>query len=120
MNKLCKEDKKTINAFLTIPIPKYIREYNDGIFDLMDCYEVAFTFANDLLRGKRIDPNSSPWGDGKSVIFDDKFLELLLNITKDNLSCDIYNYCQLFLKVLDIFKLFISSTGSTGDSTGRG
>ena len=46
MKLLHKEDTKIIREFLKIPIPKYIREYNNELFDLMDCYEVALTFAN--------------------------------------------------------------------------
>lgn len=31
------------------PIPKYVYEHEAGRFDLMDCYEAAFAFANGLL-----------------------------------------------------------------------
>ena len=82
MSLLCKEESKIIRAFLEIPIPEYIREYSDGGIDLMDCYEVGFMFANDLLRDIKINPNISPWGDGKSVIFDSRYTELLLAIER--------------------------------------
>ncbi len=104
MRILSREEIKTIRSFLNIPIPEYIREYSDREIDLMDCYEVGFTFANDLLRNKKIDPSLSPWGDGKSVIFDPYYSELLLNIQKCNLGEDVNNYCQVFLDVLDVFK----------------
>ena len=104
MKLLSKEEVKMVRAFLEIPIPEYIREYRDEQIDLMDCYEVGFTFANDLLRGRKINPHASPWGDGKSVIFDPCYVKLLLNIQNSNLGVGVNNYCRIFLKVLDIFK----------------
>ena len=104
MKILSSEEIRLIRVFLEIPIPKYIREYSDRQFDLMDCYEVGFVFANNLLKNKKINPNLSPWGDGKSVIFDPCYSELLLNILKDNLSKDINNYCRIYLDVLAVFK----------------
>ncbi len=104
MKLLSREEIKTVRAFLEIPIPEYISEYRDGQVDLMDCYEVGFTFANDLLRGRKINPYASPWGDGKSVIFDPCYAKLLSDIQNFNLGVEINNYCRIFLKVLDIFK----------------
>lgn len=104
MNLLSKEETNTVKEFLEIPIPEYIFAYSDGQIDLLDCYEVAFTFANDLLRGRKINPTASPWGDGKSVIFDSLYAELLSNILNSDLSANINNYCNLSLKVLDVFK----------------
>ncbi len=104
MKLLCGEEVKTIKSFLNVPIPKYVFEYDDGQFDLMDCYEVAFAFANDLLRGKKVNPNASPWGDGRSVIFDPSYAKLLSDIKKSNLGADISNYCEIFLKVLNVFE----------------
>ena len=104
MKLLSREEIKTVRAFLEMPIPKYIFEYQGGQIDLMDCYEIAFTFANDLLRGNKINPNTSPWGDGQSVIFNPCYAKLLSDIQKSNLGADINNYCYVFLKVLDVFK----------------
>ncbi len=106
MKLLHKEDTKIIREFLKIPIPKYIREYNNELFDLMDCYEVAFTFANDILRGRKINPHTSPWGNGRSVIFDPCYTALLLDIKRSNPGTDIENYCRVFLDVLNIFRLY--------------
>lgn len=55
MKKLSCEEKKLIYAFLKFHLPEYIREYSDEKFDLMDCYEIGFVFANDLLCNKKID-----------------------------------------------------------------
>lgn len=104
MKLLSKEEKSIVKEFLEVPIPEYILAYSDGKTDLLDCYEVAFTFANGLLRGRKINPNASPWGDGQSVIFDPYYAGLLSNIRNSNLSASISNYCNLSLKVLDIFK----------------
>lgn len=104
MKLLTREEIKTVRAFLETPIPEYILEYRDGQIDLMDCYEIAFTFANDLLRGGKINPNTSPWGDGQSVIFDPYYAKLLSDIQSSNLGTDINNYCYIFLKVLDVFE----------------
>ena len=109
MKRLSKEEASTVKEFLKVPIPAYILAYSDGQFDLLDCYEVAFTFAIDLLRGRKVDPNASPWGDGQSVIFDPGYARLLLNIRNANLSADINNYCDLFLKVLALFKAHLVS-----------
>lgn len=106
MKLLHKEETKIVKNFLEIPIPKYIYECQIGSFNLMDCYEIAFTFANDLLRGKKINPNTSPWGDGKSVIFDPFYTELLLDIQRSNPGTNIENYCRAFLDVLDVFRLY--------------
>ena len=46
----------------------------------MDCYEAAFAFANGLLRGKKINPNASPWGDGQRVIFDPDYTKLMTDM----------------------------------------
>ncbi len=104
MKLLSKEETSTIKEFLEVHIPEYIFEYSDGQIDLLDCYEVAFTFANELLRGRKVNPNASPWGDGQSVIFDPYYARLLSNIRNSNLSVNINKYCNLSLKVLDIFK----------------
>lgn len=104
MKLLSREEIKTVKAFLKMPIPKYILEYEDGQIDLMDCYEIAFTFANDLLRGRAINPNTSPWGDGQSVIFSLRYAKLLSDIQNANLGSDINDYCSMFLKVLDVFR----------------
>lgn len=104
MKLLSKEETSIVKAFLKVPIPEYVLAYADGQIDLLDCYEVAFNFANELLRGRKINPNASPWGDGRSVIFEPYYAMLLLNIRNSNLSANISNYCDLFLKVLDVFK----------------
>lgn len=104
MKILSNDETKLIRDFLKISIPGYIYEYNDKQFDLMDCYEIGFVFANNLLNNKKINPALSPWGDGKSIIFDSCYSKLLLNILKDNLSENINNYCRIYLEVLDIFK----------------
>ena len=104
MKLLSKEETSTVNKFLEVAIPEYILAYSDGQIDLLDCYEVAFTFANELLRGGKVNPNASPWGDGQSVIFDPNYAKLLSNIRNSNLNVNINKYCDLSLKVLDIFK----------------
>ncbi len=104
MKLLSKEETSTIKEFLKVPIPEYVFSYSDGQIDLFDCYEVAFNFANGLLRGRKINPNASPWGDSRSVIFEPYYAMLLLNIRNSDLSANISNYCDLFLKVLDVFK----------------
>lgn len=103
MSLLNSKERRIILDFLSIPIPDYIINYSNIKYDLMDCYEVGFVFANDLLRNKKINPFLSPWGDGKSVIFEPSYTQLLLDIIADNLSQDINNYCQSYLKVLDVF-----------------
>ncbi len=104
MKRLTGEEIELLRTFLEMPIPEYIFKYQDEQIDLVDCYEVAFNFANDLLRGGRIDPNTSPWGDGQSVIFDPCYTKLLSDIRCSNLGTDINNYCCVFLKVLDLFR----------------
>ena len=104
MKLLSKEETSTVKEFLKVPIPEYILSYSNEQIDLLDCYEVTFTFANELLRGRKVDPNASPWGDGQSVIFDPCYARVLLNIRNSNLSADINNYCNLSLKVLNVFR----------------
>lgn len=104
MKKLSCEEKKLIYAFLKFHLPEYIREYIDEKFDLMDCYEIGFVFANDLLCNKKIDPFLSPWGDGKSVIFDPDYSKLLTNIGSKNQDEDVRNYCRIYLDLLKVFK----------------
>ena len=58
MKLLSKEEISTIKEFLKASIPEYILTYSDGQIDLLDCYEVTFTFANELLRGRKINPNA--------------------------------------------------------------
>ncbi|GEM_PF-939658 len=104
MKLLSREERKTIRAFLKAPIPKYVYEHEAGRFDLMDCYEVAFAFSNGLLRGKKINPNASPWGDGQSIIFDPDYTKLLTDMQNSNLGTDVNGYCDKFLKTLDVLK----------------
>lgn len=106
MKLLSREETKTVRSFVQVYIPDYIRDYRDAQFDLMDCYEIGFTFAKDLLRGRMIDPGVSPWGDGNSVIFDPNYEKLLLDIQNANLGTDINNYCRSFLEVLGVFKSY--------------
>ena len=48
MKELNDIERKKIRALIEIPIPEYVKEYNDDKVDLMDCYEVGFVFAHDL------------------------------------------------------------------------
>lgn len=108
MKFLDKDEIKTLRYFLKMPIPAYVYAYESTKFNLMDCYEVAFTYANALLRRQKINPRTSPWGDGESVIFDSDYTELLLNIQRSDLEPDMKNYCGVFLKILDIFKAHLA------------
>ena len=89
MKLLCKDEIKTLRLFMRMPIPEYIYKYDSAEFDLMDCYEVAFTYAIGLLHGEKVNPQTSPWGNGKSVIFAPDYTELLLNIQSSALDLDI-------------------------------
>lgn len=104
MKLLSREERKTIRAFLKAPIPRYVYEHEAGRFDLMDCYEAAFAFANGLLRREKINPNASPWGDGQSVIFDPDYTKLLTDMQNSNLGTAVNNYCDKFLKLLDVLR----------------
>ena len=104
MNKLNKSDKEIVKKFLLTPIPQYVFDYYNESFDLLDCYEIAFTYANELLRRGKIKPEHSPWGDGNSVIFDERYSQLLIEIRNNNLSEEINLYCELFLSTINIFK----------------
>lgn len=119
MSNLNINEQKIIKDFLAIPIPQYVFDYSDEKFDLLDSYEIAFTFANDLLRGNSINPSKSPWGDGKSVIFDVEYIQLLTNIKNEKLSEDISTYCNLFLSVLNVFKSHLEPSQQS-DQSGDG
>lgn len=106
MNKINKIEKMIIKKFLSTPIPQYIFDYSDESFDLLDCYEIAFTYANEILRHGKIKPDHSPWGDGNSVIFDERYSHLLVEIRNNNLSKEINLYCELFLSIIGIFKAY--------------
>ncbi len=101
---LNKNEINIIKKFLKVFIPDYIKCFNISGFDLMDCYEVGFVFANDLLRNKIISPDYSPWGDGNSVIFDSNYSKLLIDILNQNINDEVNNYCRVYLELLDIFK----------------
>ena len=100
MRELNNIERQMIRAFINAPIPDYIREYSDENFDLMECCEVGFAFAHDLLHNQKIDPRFSPWGNGHSVIFDSRYAEVLQSLLKANLSLEMNTYCQTNLKVL--------------------
>lgn len=104
MERISNEEAKILREFLRIPIPAYIRTYERGEFDFLDCYEIGFTFANDLLRGKTINPDASPWGDGKSVIFSRDYEKVLLDIQNADLNKSVSDYCACFLKALNVLK----------------
>jgi len=105
MNKLNKNEKMIVKRFLLTPIPQYIYDYSDESFDLLDCYEIAFTYANEILRRGGIKPDYSPWGDGSSVIFDERYSKLLMEIRNNNLSEEISMYCELFLSIIEVFQM---------------
>ena len=105
MNKLNKTEKMIIKKFILTPIPQYVFNYCDESFDLLDCYEIAFTYANAILRRGKIKQEHSPWGDGNSVIFDERYSQLLIEIRNSNLSDEINEYCQLFLSIIKIFQV---------------
>ena len=104
MNKLNKTEKMIVKRFLLTPIPQYIYDYSDESFDLLDCYEIAFTYANKILRRGKIKPDNSPWGDGNSVIFDERYSQLLMEIKDTSLSEEISVYCELFLSIIEVFQ----------------
>lgn len=104
MKRLSKEEAKILREFLRIPIPAYIRTYERGEVDLLECYEIGFTFANDVLRGNKINPHASPWGDGKSVIFSRDYEKVLLDIQNTDLDKSVRDYCTCFLNALNVLK----------------
>lgn len=104
MKELINIERKKINDLLGVPIPEYVREFQNNEIDLMDCYEISFVFAHDLLRNKKIDPQLSPWGDGHSVIFEPYYSKLLQDILSQNLSEEINHYCQVSLDAIEVFK----------------
>lgn len=104
MKRLSNEEAKILRKFLRIPIPAYIRTYERGEFNLLDCYEIGFTFANDVLRGNKINPHASPWGDGKSVIFSRDYEKVLLDIQNTDLDKSVRDYCTCFLNALNVLK----------------
>jgi hypothetical protein len=104
MRELNNIEHKRIRALIDIFIPDYIKEYSDEKIDLIDCYEIGFTFANDLLENQKIDPRFSPWGDGSSVIFDSYYTDVLQNLLKANLNKEMNDYCQTYLNALEVFR----------------
>lgn len=108
MVKLSKHEKRTIRSFINIPIPNYVYESEGLQYDLMECYEIGFMFAHGLLNGIKINPAESPWGGGKSVIFERGYIELLLSIKKLSLNGKMCEYCDTYLQILDIFRLHLS------------
>lgn len=104
MKELSKLERKILKTFIKIEIPEYIKNYSDIKIDMLECFEIGFTFANALLRNQKINLNLSPWGDGKSVIFEPYYTEFLEKLISKNLNEEINNYCKLYLKVLEIFK----------------
>lgn len=104
MRKLTDAERKIIRALIDVPIPNYIKESDDERIDLMECYEIGFMFAHDLLKNHKIDPRFSPWEDGNSVIFESNYTEMLQNLLKANLSKEINEYCQTYLNALEVFK----------------
>lgn len=104
MKELSEIERTKVNALINVPIPNYIKECDDERFDLMECYEIGFMFAHDLLKNHKIDPRYSPWGDGKSVIFDGDYTETLHSLLRANLSKEMNDYCQIYLNALDVFR----------------
>lgn len=105
MKELNKIERNKVRALIDITVPDYIKECDeDEKINLMECYEIGFMFAHDLLRNHKIDPRFSPWGDGKSVIFDNDYTETLQNLLKANLSKEMNDYCKIYLNALEVFK----------------
>lgn len=104
MEKITSDERALLNSFLDLPIPEFIKEFSGGGFDLMDCYEIGFMYAKELLRGKKINPALSPWGDGKSLIFEPEYSMLLMDVLRYSQSKDVYNYCQIYLALLKVLK----------------
>ena len=105
MRELNKTERKIVRALIDVSIPEYIHECDtDEKIDLLDCYEIGFMFAHDLLRNHKIDPRFSPWGDGNSVIFETSYTDMLQNLLKSNISTEMNDYCQTYLNTLEVFK----------------
>lgn len=105
MKELNRFEHKIIRALIEIPIPNYIQECDDDEkIDLMECYEIGFMFAHDLLDNHKIDPRFSPWGDGESIIFKPHYTELLHSLLKANISKEMNEYCQTYLSALEVFR----------------
>lgn len=101
---LNKNEKSIVKAFLRIHMSDKIRKYESERYDFDECYEIGFMFSHILLRGGKIDPDVSPWGDGKSVIFDPDFEKLLLGIKTDSTDPEVNDFCSVFLELLSVFK----------------
>lgn len=110
MRELNNNERKIIRALIDVSIPDYIHKSDDDEkVDLLECYEIGFMFAHDLLSNHKIDPRFSPWGNGSSVIFENYYTETLQKLLTANLSNEINDYCQTFLSALEVFKAhFIS------------
>ncbi len=105
MKELNKIEREKVRALIHVHIPDYVKESdNNEKIDLMECYEIGFSFAHGLLHNHKIDPRVSPWGGGNSVIFECYYTEVLQNLLKSNLNKEINDYCKTYLNALEVFR----------------
>jgi len=91
-----------LKTFLNISVPSYIK-FNNNNIDLMMYYEELFNYVGGILEGKKVDLDLNSYGTGKSIVFNEEYRNILLEISKDN-DLDLKIFCYLNLTVLYILE----------------
>ena len=108
-----------IHSFLRMRIPSFVYSRIDGNYDSMECYEIAFTFVHDLLRGGEIDSSQSPWGGDSSVIFEPGYYKALESYLESCSDDDEREYCIRSIEVLAVLRAHsMREEGETSDGNG--
>lgn len=99
-NKLNKQDEYILKAFLGNKIPDIIKEETVNGFDLMEYYEELFNYSDSILRGIYVNFNLNSIGTKKAFIFDQRYKNILINLSNKNHDLDLTIHCYLTLATL--------------------
>ena len=102
---IIKQDKQILETFLKNKVPDFIKfNENNEYYDHMVCYEELFGYSHSLLDGHKIDVTVNSFGNGKSIVFDKEYKNILIQLANTTNDLDLQIHCYLSLAVLVILQ----------------
>lgn len=106
MKKVLKKDRHVLEIFIENSIPSYIKEQSIFDLDLMECYEELFNYSQNLLSGNKNNLCINSFGTGKSFIFNQKYMDILVYLSNINDDIDLKIHCYLSLAALLVLQKY--------------
>jgi len=103
---MTKDEIADVEKYLSLSLTDYLIEYEYGSVDIFESNEEIFMNAINLLEGKKIIYNKSPWKNSKSVIYNKDLEVALKNLIESDEDRTTIEYSIYLLKVLNIIKKY--------------